>query len=209
MQGQLEALKRSMEGKLKRAPSKPTSSAEGIDRRIVELEYERSHSSSGSLQAEKAILREIAKLKESKSGISEYAAFQEDFDACKTQRSSLGERLKTLSQTIRELREGVRKLEVMERVRTLNPTVAFSPTDIRVGELRVAREHLPVLIGRKGASLRELEASAGVVLDVESKEEEGAPPPPDAVVRITGLEAGIAKAQAAIETITSQVRDDV
>lgn len=86
-------------------------------------------------------------------------------------------------------------------MRQLNPTVPFSPTDIRVGEmkvrcfcyllccllhsetyslsrvssctkrmrwwfcchgiLQVAREHLPVLIGRKGANLRELESAAG------------------------------------------------
>lgn len=73
----------------------------------------------------------------------------------------------------------------------------------------MAREHLPVLIGRKGANLRELEAQSGVVLDVEGGKddagEDGAPPPAEATVRITGLEAGIVKAQGLIETITSQV----
>jgi hypothetical protein len=214
-QASFEAIKAKFDGKIKRAPARPALSAERIDQRIAELEYERSHGKgTGSLQVEKGILRDIAKLKVEKLGIAEHAAFEQEITDLKASRGATLDRIKTLSQTIRELREGVRKLEVMERVRVLNPTVAFSPTDIRVGEMRVPREHLPALIGKKGASLRELETATGVVLDVESKDreagEEGAPPPPpDVVVRITGLEGGIAKAQAAIETIMSQVEEAI
>ena len=162
-----------------------------------------------------------------KGTIAEYAAFNEEMSNLKAQRSELGDKLKLLSQSIREMREGLRKMEIMERVQAANPGILVSPVDIRVAEMLVGAEHLPVIIGRRGAQLREIEEAAAVVLDVASAKEResraaggaggrggggGASSDDDgketgpASVRITGLEAGIVKAQALIEAITSQVR---
>ena len=171
-----------------------------------------------------------------KQAVVESAAAQAELDALKVARSEASERLRALVTTIRELREGVRKLDVLERVCAANPGVSLSALDIRVGEVPVPQEHLPALIGKKGQGLRDIEVAAGVVLDVTGTErdreraaeraatgaaaaaargqapkaaasgEEAVDPDAPAVVKISGTPAGIAKATEMIAAITSQVR---
>ena len=139
--------------------------------------------------------------------LAEYAAFEVELNDLRDQRTILSQRLAVLSTTVREMREGIRKLDVLERLQQLNPhVVPFSAADIRVAELTIPALHLPQLIGKKGVQLREFEASAGVVLDIDHAKDEAGVPCSHARVRITGFEAGIAAAETLIEGVTSQVR---
>lgn len=136
----------------------------------------------------------------------EYAAFEAELNELRDQRTALSQRLAVLSTTAREMREGIRKLDVLERLQLLNPhVVPFSATDIRVAELTVVAAHLPLLIGKKGSQLREIESAAGVTLDVEHPKDEDGVRSSHARVRITGFESGIAAAEVLIAKVTEQV----
>ena len=138
--------------------------------------------------------------------IAEYAAFEAELSELRVQRSTLSQRLAILQTTAREMREGIRKLDVLERLQLLNPQVVpFSAAEIRVAELTVAASHLPQLIGKKGTQLREIEASAGVVLDVDHPKDEHGIASDFARIRITGFEAGIAAAESLVDRVTAQV----
>lgn len=194
-------------------------SAEGFDSRLVELE-QKQRNSSMSLAAEKELLRTMADLRKEKATMAEYTAYSTDLDALHATRKETSEKLRTVSSSVRELREGVRKLEVLQRVKDANPGLAVTPLDITNDEVAVAEEHLGRLIGKKGAGLKEIEQACGVMLDVEDVDKKegggagGAGSAPKkahapgsgsgAVIRITGLPAGIARAKDRIAGVTAQ-----
>jgi polyribonucleotide nucleotidyltransferase len=203
LQANLKLLNEKIDSRLKRAPKRPGASADVLQSRIAELEHRREHTSM-SLVEEKRLIQDISSLRQQKGSISEYATFQAEQDALREERNSVRESLDKISQTVRELREGVRKLEVLERVRASNPGRVVNPMEIVVGEVKIAEEHISSLIGRKGASLREIEAAAGVALDLDQSKDGG-----DAIVKITGLESGIAKAEQLINAIATQIEHTV
>lgn len=187
-----------------------------------------------SIRDEKDLVREINTLKAQKSSLGGYVAFQAEVDKLKTSRQELSEKLRNAQATARELRDYVRKLEILERVRQANPGQTISTSDLRIAEIKVGAAHIPRLIGRKGATLREIEAAAGVTIDVDADDndkvkeaaaaaakegkaaaggkkggDKDAALTGEVSVKIMGLESGIINAVGIIEAIAAQVENDI
>jgi transcription antitermination factor NusA-like protein len=199
---------------MKVGPKRPSLSRPDIATKIKELEFQQ-RSTTMSAAAERTLLRTIADLKKQLSTFDEWDSHEAEIEALRAKRKEASERLKAVVASLKGLRDGVRKLDVAERVAAANPGIVVELADVRTEELAVSDESLlPRIIGKKGSGLREIEAACAVVLDVDDERrrreggEEGgaaAAASPSAAsgacIRITGLEAGRRKARERIEAL--------
>ncbi len=220
MQDLRDSLGDKIAAKLKYAPDRPPLSTEGVEAALADAKRQQS-STSMTMAAEKTLLRDMQNLRKMKETIATHAAFQAEMDDMKAKRADVAEKLKVVNPSITELRAGLRRLDALERARAANPGMRIDPTHIVSSELPIGAEHMPRLIGKAGAGLREIEAACGVVLEIDDpsrvREREGeagkkgaaSAPPGQPKLKITGIPSGIDAALARIGAITSQVETTI
>jgi len=207
---EVDALTAKIDAKVKFAPKKPLFNAAGYDAKILELENKH-RSSALSMKEEKELIRNIEDLRRSRNNLGEYAIYQESLDKLYQERKVLQTDLNAINNSVRELRGGVRKLEVIIRVIESNPGKPVDISKITSEDVPITEDIRPRLIGKKGAGLRTIEDHCGVNLDIEETREPkssntggGKPNVSSVYVRITGLPNGINAAKQKIAEVAAQ-----
>ncbi len=172
---------------------------------IEDLEYFRS-SRSMSLNDEKATIKQIV-------GVKQKMAQYVELHNCEEELNALRESIDAAYSRRAELREGISTLKQVARVRELNPGEVVELTNVLSDDVSVPVAIIPRLVGRGGETRVQLETELGVLLDFKDRKREGedaaAPAATHAIVKVTGLAAGLAKARAKFDEIASEEEETV
>ena len=203
-------------------PERPRYSAEGFDNKVLDLESKHRLSNNMSLKDEKNLIREISDLKKEKESIAPFNLAQQELEVLRERKNALGDRLKDVRQRLKELKDGLRKLDLVALVSAANPhLVPIDSNSLIEEELRVKSDQVGYLVGRRGVNLREIEIACGVTIDVDesrpnsNRENSAGGRSSNATsssssdsslvtVHIKGLREGIDAAKARIEKVTRQ-----
>jgi rRNA processing protein Krr1/Pno1 len=174
-----------------------------LQRKVEDLEYHRS-SSSLSLSEEKDIIRQIGAVKKQ---MTQYT----DVKSLRDERKAVSEELDAAMQLRELLRDNMRTLQVLDRVRALNPDVAFEVTEVLSECIVIPSAVVGRIIGKQGATRKQLEQELRVLLDFEEKpkDEAAAAAATTASLKITGLPDGLARARLKIDEISGEEEETV
>jgi len=194
--------------KAKNMPERPRYSAEGFDEKVLELESKHRLSNNMSLKDEKNLIREISDLKKAKEAIAPYHQAQHELEVLREKKNAHFDKLKDAKQRLKELKDGLRKLDLVSLASAANPhLVPIDSNRFLEEELRVKSDQVGYLVGRRGVNLREIEVACGVTIDVEESRpnsNKDASTQSLVAVHIKGLKEGIDSAKARIERVTRQ-----
>lgn len=183
-----------------RAPPRPTERrVDDIEAEIQGLEWQRS-TTTMTLMEEKNLLKQIALVKQGKHAWDELNTFRDNVTKMRTERSEGYNELGNLRTSIRELKDGIHKVEVFQKIKAAEPDRDLTPGDIVDIEVAVPAEQVGNVIGRGGARCREIQDECLVFLNIDKKTN---------VVRISGTEDGTAKARALVEEATSAISERI
>eukprot|EP00566_Odontella_aurita_P003877 CAMPEP_0113591436 /NCGR_PEP_ID=MMETSP0015_2-20120614/37269_1 /TAXON_ID=2838 /ORGANISM="Odontella" /LENGTH=1296 /DNA_ID=CAMNT_0000497819 /DNA_START=165 /DNA_END=4055 /DNA_ORIENTATION=- /assembly_acc=CAM_ASM_000160 len=186
--GQTELLQRMFTHK----PRRPRDTLAQMDAKLIDLEYQRTRTSL-SLSEEKLILRQKDSIKRSKIQLDEYSNHERGIQEKKNEISALRDSLRTIIASIAELESAVSKVELARR---LGCTVAELQTRV----IDCPEEKLGSVIGKNGATIKQIEQRTGVLVDVDKI---------GLKIHLQGSESALKAAAQEVEKITLAVSDDV
>ncbi|RYG47122.1 hypothetical protein EON67_08880, partial [archaeon] len=97
-------------------------------------------------------------------------AFQNEINALRDARTKVDERLRAARDSVKELRDYVRKAEILEKVQKAYPEEPLTAGDLRGAEIKVPSAFLGQIIGKKGAILKDIQDKAVVSIEVVDDE---------------------------------------
>lgn len=184
----------------RRMPRRSRDSKESLERRMAELEYQRT-TTSMTLQQEKSLLREIDGCKGRIKEMAEASAMQADLDAKRDDRRAQQERLRTLNTSVQELSAAIKRQDLAQRL-------GVSSTHLTARTVQVPQDKAGEVIGRQGNNLRRLEEECGVTarLDRRPAAEDA---PGTVTLHLEGTEAGLALALQRVNRVKDTVSEAV
>ena len=188
-----------LRGRLTKRPSTPLSA---LDDKLRALELRRV-TSSLTLQEEKALLKEIDRVKASKKEHALVDAERAEIDALKRKADAAFDKVGLMRDSLSELRTASRTLQLCVQIQDLqgpDAGVSVMPNDLETRTLDVPDPSvLGQIIGRGGANIKRFRGKHGVVFD--TVDEDGV----TVAIKLTGLPASLEPAMAELRGIINAV----
>lgn len=171
---------------------KPRDSIETINAKLKELEDKRTRTSL-PLSEEKAILKQIDSANRSKRQLDEYKAHNRSIAETRAKLDGMRDPLRATTSTISELEKELGKIELAKRCNC-------NPTDLKYCAIDCPEEKLGFLIGKNGATIRQIEERASVQIDIDRR---------NSKVHLKGSEDALKIATREVEAITLAVEKEM
>jgi len=159
-QTKINALNNELKTLFVKIPKRPRETMTEMDDKINTLEFKRT-TNSMDLSDEKLILREIQSIQKMKNVLHAYNAGERQIQEKKGQLTDLRESSKVTSTAILELEAALNKC-------TLATKLGCTPAELQTVSVDIRSDKIGRVIGKNGATIAQLEATAMVVMDVDS-----------------------------------------
>ena len=177
---------------IRTVPKKPRDSLEILDAKKLDLETKRTQTSL-PLSEEKVILRQIDTVNRVKRQLCEYNKHQAEIKEKKSELDDLRASLQSASAAISELDAALSKVELAKRL-------SCAPSDLKSLVIDCPRDKLGRLIGKNGATMRQIEERTGVQLDLDKQ---------GCKIHLCGSDEALRKATREVESITLAVEEKI
>eukprot|EP00526_Cylindrotheca_closterium_P003765 CAMPEP_0113621100 /NCGR_PEP_ID=MMETSP0017_2-20120614/10774_1 /TAXON_ID=2856 /ORGANISM="Cylindrotheca closterium" /LENGTH=1210 /DNA_ID=CAMNT_0000530821 /DNA_START=20 /DNA_END=3652 /DNA_ORIENTATION=+ /assembly_acc=CAM_ASM_000147 len=193
-QDTIASLQSEIQRHINKLPRRPKQSHEGLDRKIVELEKQRTITSM-PLAQEREILKEISYTKKQKLQLDEYNAIDKLLQQKRATITTLRDGWKVHTTSLGEIDSALAKVRLATKLEC-------KTQDLVTSEFDCPHDKLGVVIGKGGSMIKKIEAATKVSLDVNKDTN---------IITIEGSPLSIAAARAEIDKLvrTEAVHVDV
>jgi len=175
-----------------KTPKKPRETREQMDNKIAKLEYDRT-TTSLTLSEEKYVLRQMDMIKKQKKLLEENNIHERAIQEKKNAISESRDFLRTVTAQIAELELALSKVELAKRL-------GCTTSELRTMVVDCPSDKIGHIIGKNGASLRQLEVRTGVQVDIDKV---------GSKIHLQGSASALEAAVELVENVTLAVEEEV